>query len=314
MATGYDDTNFRRNALLRIVENVIVRSQFRNGEYFPINGPAQSPGGDRITWAIDYSSTDNGGFMSSYSDAFPDPDDMASINAYQTKDYVQATSQTFDILANQVETNFDGRTTDGFTSYEQKSIENAALNLLENLSGRYVTDLVAMIDSAGNFSDAALTRSTYGLASFETALGGVLTLAAMEDLAEALQTNTYGAATIDQLFWLMSPNQLTNLSRLTSGTTSLVFGASSDGTNPIDGGRRHRNISFDGIPIMVDNAMSTTDILLLRRGTVQVFDHQAMGMKDLHVNAQQTRKGLFKGSNLVVTNPTWNGKLSGVTA
>jgi hypothetical protein len=252
--------------------------------------------------------------MSAYSDAFPDPDDMASVNAYQTKDYVQNTALTYDILANQVEVNRDGKTTEGFTSYEAKAIENAALNMLENLSGRYVTDLIAMIDGAGNFSDAALTRSTYGLSSYEQSVSGVLTLAAMEDIVEGLMTNTYGAANPGDLTFLMAPNQLTNLSRLTSGTTALTFDASSDGTNPIDGGRRHRNVSFDGIPIMVDNAMSTTDILLLRRGTIEVHDHQAMGTKEIPVAAQQKRVGIFKGSNIIVKNPTWNGKLSGVTA
>ncbi|MHC4575110.1 MAG: hypothetical protein ACYS76_13425 [Planctomycetota bacterium] len=252
--------------------------------------------------------------MSSYSDAFPDPDDMASVNAYQTKDYVQATSQTFDILANQVETNFDGKTTEGFTSYEAKSIDNAAQNLLENLSGRYVTDLIAAVDSGGTFSDAALTRSTYGLASYESAVGGALTVAELEDMIEALMTDTYGAASEDELFLLMSPNQWTNLSRLTSGVSNQGFDASSDSNNPIDGGRRHRNRFFDSLPVIVDNAMSTTDILCLRRGTVFVLDHQAMGIKDIPVAAQQDRKGLFKGSNLVVTNPTWNGKLSTVTA
>jgi hypothetical protein len=314
MAAGYDDTNFRRNALLRVVENVIVRSIFRNGELFPIVGPAQSPGGDRITWAIDYSSTDNGGFMSAYSDAFPDPDDMASVNAYQTKDYVQNTALTYDILENQVGTNYDGKTTDGFTSYQTRAIENAATNMLENLSGRYVTDLIALIDGAGNFSDAALTRSTYGLASYETAVGGALTEAAVGDMIEGLMSSTYGGATIDELVLLMSQNQLTNLSRLTTGVQYREFNASSDSTAPIDGSTRHRTVSYHGVPIFVDNAMSTTDILCLRRGTIEVFDHQAMGTKDIPVAAQQKRVGIFKGSNLVVKNPTWNGKLSGLTA
>ena len=60
--------------------------------------------------------------------------------------------------------------------------------------------------------------------------------------------------------------------------------------------------------------MGTQDILIIRKGTVFVFDHQAMGMKDLPIAAQQKRIGIFKGSNIVCTNPTFNAKISAITA
>jgi hypothetical protein len=252
---AYDDTNFRRNALLRRVANVINRSFFMNEKYFKTIGPKESPGGDRITFAYNYSTTSNGGFMSAITDPFPDSDDMDSVNAYFTKDYIQATSKTFDILANQVEVNRDGRTTEGFTTYENESIDNAAKNLESTLRARFVTDLIAQIDDAGTYSDAALTRSTYRAASYEDDTGGALTLAMLEDAIEALGTDTYGSATPEMLLFLMSPNQWTNLSRLVTGTTSRIFGASADGTSDIDGGIRNRVKFFDSIPVMVDNAM-----------------------------------------------------------
>ncbi len=311
---GYQDTNFRRNALLKIVENVIDRSIFRNEDYFPTYSPEQSPGGDRITWAIDYSTTDNGGFMSAFTDTYPAADTMASVNAYQTKDYAQATAQIFNILVNQVERNFDGKTTEGFTSYETKAIENAALNLKENLSGRFITDLTAMIDSGGNFSDAAISRATYGLASYEQAIAGALTLVAMENCQEALLSADYGNAMPQDLFWLMSGNQHTNLGRLTSGIAYSEFNASSAPGSLIDGDKTHRNRSFGGSEIIIDNAVGTGDIFLIRKGTIGVYNHQALGIEKIEVAAQQKMWGLSQGSNLVVTNPHWNGKLSGVTA
>jgi hypothetical protein len=253
--------------------------------------------------------------MSSYSDALPAADDMASVNAYQTKDYCQATSQTFDVLANQVETNRDGRTTTGFSTYEQRSIENAATNLAVNLSGRYIADLTALIDSAGNFSDAALLRSTYGLASQENALGGSLTQAAAEDLVEGATSPTYGAANPEtDLFWLMAPNQKTNLARVSTGVAYREVQVALDNAGPFDGTVIHRMASFWGIPIVVDPAVGTTDIFLLRRGTIEIHDHMPLMMKDVNVAAFQQLKGLIKGSNLIVKNPTWNSKLSGVTA
>jgi hypothetical protein len=315
MAAGYDDTVFRRNAQLRIIENVIVRSIFSDEKYFPkFVGPGV-PGGSRVSWSIDYSSTDNGGFMTDYTDALPTADDMASVIAYQNKDYAQATSQTYDVLAQQVETNYDGKTTEGFTSYEQRSLENAGLNLLENLSGRYVADLVAMIDDAGTFSDAALTRSTYGLASAETAVGGAFTTAALEDLIEELTTSTYGAANpMTDLFILCSPNQHTNIARASTGAQYKEYNASSDATTVIDGSGLHRVQTFWGIPILVDVAMTTGDILVLRKGTIAMYEHMPLRTKDVDVAAFQKQTGMIKGSNLIVRNPTWNGKLSGVTA
>jgi hypothetical protein len=313
MAAGFDDTVIRKTGYINKIEQTIQDyTIFANKGLFPNAGPAVTPGSEKISWLIDYDTTNNGGLMSAYSDAAPSPDDMTRIEAYQNKDYFQHTSLIYDILVNQVEVNADGNKVPG-TSYQASAIENSARLMAADIASAYVADLKALIDSAGSFSDASLLRSTYNLASKEEATVGTLALTDLDSLIAALLTKEYGRARREDLFWLMSSTNQRRVANLSTKVQYGEFNASSDSTGNIDGGRANRVMSYEGIPIYIEDSMGDADILLLRKGTVTVFDHWQPALKDLNVEAFQQKSLMGMGSNIVVTNPRWNAKASGIT-
>lgn len=314
MAAGFDDTQIRRNAYLNRIANTIQDyTIFANRYKFPQFNPANSPGGNAITWLIDYTTTNNGGIMSTPYDAAPDPDDLARVTAYQNKDYFQHAAQIYDIIVNQIETNRDGSHVPSAPSMMTTAIENSAKLMGADMASAAVTDLIAMIDSAGNFSDAALLRSTYNLASAEATSVGTLALSDIDGVVDSLKTKEYGRAKRDDLAILCDSTNHRRIANLSSGAQYREFNASSDNTSAIDGGFAHRIFSYDGIEIWEEDSMPSTDILIIRKGTVQFYDHWMPAIKDLNVHAWTEKKLMGMGSNVLVTNPRWNGKLSGIT-
>jgi len=311
---GVDLTAYRRQEWLPIAQNVLFRnSWWMKQGLFEIVPQASCPGGSRITWGIDYSSTANGGAFTR-GDAMSASDTLVGIAAYQTKDWYQATAKVSGIDKNEMA----GSGSEIAMDLTSKSIEAATKNLVQAQATAFAADLVAMVDNGGNFSDAALTRSTYGLASYEAALSGNLTLVAMEDMIEALEDTTYGPISRDDMVILMARNQLTNLSRLTSNlgynTTFANLTTSTDPTTMIDGGRANRNASFEGVQIQVVPGFSNADIVVVPKSNVKIYMHH-----DLEITTKDTAEfadmyHLVAGANLVVLDPLRAGKLSGVTA
>lgn len=313
MAAGFDDTVIRNTAYINLIVSTIQDyTTFASRSRFPAYNPSQSPGGETIPWLIDYDTTNNGGRMTSHSDAAPDPDDLSRVEAYQTKDYFQNASLVYDILINQIETNYNGSKVQS-EGMLMDAIKNSAKLMAADMASAAVADLIAMIDSAGNFSDAALLRSTYNLASSEQPTVGTLALSDIDASVDDLRTKEYGSAKRDDLMILCDS---TNERRIANLSTSVQFqelNASADSTSNIDGGGAHRVKTYDGIEIVAEDAMPSTDILILRKGTVHFYDHWMPAIKDLNVQAWQEKRLLGMGSNAVVTNPRWNAKLSGIT-
>ena len=311
---GVDLTAYRRQEWLPVAQNVLFRnSWWMNQGLFEIVPQASCPGGSRITWGIDYSSTANGGAFTR-GDAMSASDTLVGIAAYQTKDWYQATAKVSGIDKNEMA----GSGSEIAMDLTSKSIEAATKNLVQAQATAFAADLVAMVDNGGNFSDAALTRSTYGLASYEAALSGALTLVAMEDMIEALEDTTYGPISRDDMVILMARNQLTNLSRLSSNlaynSTFANLTTSTDPTTMIDAGRANRNASFEGVQIQVVPGFSNADIVVVPKFNVKIYMHH-----DLEITTKDTAEfadmyHLVAGANLVVLDPLRAGKLSAVTA
>lgn len=315
MATGFDSTTYDRNAWLREGQSVIYTNNWVFDQTaFEIVDPANTPGGTRITYPIDYNSTYNGGTYD-YDEAMPISDDLSSVVAYFNKDAYQGSARAYLMQIAQRQGNYDGMEITRDTISE--AIKWTSKNIRDDISTTVVTDLIAQIDSAGNFSDAALSRATYGLTSYETAVGGALTIAALEDMIEGLQSPSYGAVPAGDLVFLMAINQFTNLSRLGTGaSTTYTLSASSDNTNPIDFGRQFRMENYNGIPILVIPDMSTTDILLVNKEVIKFYEWRTLAIADKTdgVMADQTLYHLKMGLNGVCLNPNECGKLSTVTA
>jgi hypothetical protein len=276
MSTGLTDTVIRQQAYLRMIVSTVQNyTVFANRELFPTAGPAISTGGENIAWLADYNATSNGGVMSGPFDAGPEK--------------------------------VPG------TSYAATARENAAKLLAADLASAFVADMLLDIDSAGNFSDAAVSRSTYNFASNETTTVGTLSGSDMDEAIRVQSTRQYGNAKPSDLIWMMSSLNHQRVSGFTTGGQYKEFNASSDASGNIDGSAIHRVGSWGSVPIYIENELGDADILLLRKGTQFVADHWTPQPKDVPKDAWQKRELLGMGSNMITTNPRWNGKLSGIT-
>jgi hypothetical protein len=309
---GIDQTAFRRQEWLPLTQNVLFRnSWWLSQSLFEIVPQSACPGGSRITWGIDYSSTSNGGAFTR-GDAMPASDTLVGIAAYQTKDWYQAAAKISGIDKAEMA----GNGSEVALDLTSKGLESATKNLVQSMATAFAADLVAMVDSSGTFSDAALTRSTYGLASYEDTTGP--TLAQWEDMIEALQNTTYGPIPLENLVICMARNQLTNLSRLSSNlaynSTFAELSTSTNPNEPIDAGRAFRNASFEGIPIVVVPGFANADIVVVDKNNVKIFYHHEIEVVSKDTAEYADLYHVVAGANLVVLDPLRAGKLSNLTA
>jgi hypothetical protein len=311
---GVDQTAYRRNEWLPTAQNVLFRnSWWHTQNIFEIVPQSACPGGSRITWGIDYSSTANGGAFTR-GDAMPASDTLVGIAAYQTKDWFQAAAKISGIDKAEMA----GNGSEIAMDLTSKAISAATKNLIQAQETAFAADFVALIDAASNtFSDAALTRATYSLASYEETSGAAVTLANLEQLCEELGGTTYGPIDMNRAVLCMSVGQTWNVARLTSNlgyqATFAQMTTSLDSSAPIDGGRQYRNLSFNGVPIVVIPGLSDTDIIMTSRDNVKIYMHH-----DLEITTKDTAEyadlyHLVAGANLVVLDPLRAGKLSAKT-
>lgn len=307
-------TAYRRQQLYPVaVQNFYMNNWWFTQPYFEVVGPGSVPGGSRITFPIDYSITSNAAAFTR-GDAMPASDVVNNIQAYFTKDWYQASAKISGI--DKVE--MAGAGSEIPLSLESKAVAAAATNLRDVVCNAIGADLLTQIDHTGNFSDAALSRSTYSLTSGGSDISGALTLAAMEDAIEAAQDVTYGPTPESDLVWLMPRNQLTNLSRLTSNlgyqTTFAMMTTALDSTGNIDGDRAHRNGTFGGVPIAIVPDLTNTEILLCKRSSIKIFVSQDVTIEEKSAPEFADRYLLTMSANIVCMDPTHNLKLGIVTA
>jgi hypothetical protein len=304
------DTNIRQRGYLNRIENTIqAYTPWLMPGLFPTIPATVVPGGDAISWVVKYDATNNGGLMASYTDAAPDPDTFSTVDARITKDYFQHAAQTFNILETQVEVNPGGAKAP--FSYEEAEIDNASKLLATDIATACAADALLQIDSAGNFSDAALVRATYNLASYEGTTVGTLALTDLDAALDALRTSAYGAARTQDLLWMMSNTNWRRVATLMG--TAVAQNASAEGGPNIDSEMTHRVASYGSVPIYIDDSLGDADILLLRKGTVGIYNSQDLFLIEKDVMAQQRYWLMGQGTNFLCTNPRWNGKLSGIT-
>ena len=206
---------------------------------------------------------------------------------------------------------------------DQKMVEIAVLNMKARMTAALILEMETQIDSSGNFSDSARDRSTYGLASYEDTDGGVVKLQQLEDGIENMQSSTYGNCTRPEteLLICLPRNQLTNLARAGAASAGVSFNetnfmmtADSQSKAPIDAGRITRTKTFEDIQLQVIPGMTTTVILIIRRDTCSMDFWAPIEMKEIAVPGFQRQIACWCGMNFVTWKPSWNGKISGLTA
>ena len=279
---------------------------------FTVVQPGQCPGGPNVNGLIDYASTSNAeAYVRGAAD--PTPETLSSVRWYFEKDYFIGMGKVTGDVLSQMSDGFDPTVV--AASPIGKAVDNSVRQVFAKSNAAILTSLATQVDATNAFGDGSISRATYGIASQETGVAGVLTTAVMQDLVEGAVNTTHGPVDAGDLVWLMPQNQITNLSLLTTVTTSSPLFADASAVTPIDGGTRFRTVAYEGVPIIAVPSMTNTEIYLMRRSTTKLYLHKALGTDAIVANdewAEKFRSTL--GVNLVVEDMQVCGKLTGVTA
>lgn len=324
MADGFDATTFLLQGVSAYIRSVIYNNNFFFEEGSSLLTDVENQRGTAFEFPIEYSHTSNGGTFN-YDDPMPESDKTSGVLATFNKDQWQKAVRTYNTLKayNVGEGQTIDQTALGTALGNDRELNMTLAAMRATIVSTFISDLESQIDSSGTYSDSSLTRSTYGLASYEDTTGGALTLALLDDCIEALTGTSYGGANEGDLVWLMPTNQRTNLSRLESANIGSEVSASNlsmvtnaQDPSPMDAGRIARTKTYNQIPIVVVPGMTTTNIILARKGTLRrcVWRPLEIDDKTPGVMADQKLLHVKFGANVFCDMPSWNGKISGLTA
>jgi hypothetical protein len=126
---------------------------------------------------------------------------------------------------------------------------------------------------------------------------------------------TYGPVNLADMVWLMPVNQLFNLADVAGG--GLQYNEYSTPTamgGTLDVESTHRMKSYGGVPIVIVPDMTNTEILLLNRTKIKVYNWMALEITPKDIAAAEQSWLLKFGANVVCTDPRQQGKLPLITA
>jgi hypothetical protein len=285
-------------------------------KYIEVVRGAAVPGGTDVDVILDTSRSSNAAAYT-FGDPAPTPDTTTSVRAYFTKEMFTGMAKTYDF--------YKGLAANGgaypgtITDMDMAAIERATADVIDVANDTFSSDVVTWIDSTGTFSDAALSKSTYtSLVSYESTSVGVLAVADLDAAIEAMEDTTYGPVDRSKLCWIMARNQFGHVAELTSNVAynSYNYFTTRDGQSSANYDAEATRVikTYGDIPIWVVPGFSTTDILLVNRDAVKVYEWMPLTVTPKQLMAPEEGFLIKYGAILAVLNPRECGKLSGVTA
>jgi hypothetical protein len=264
-------------------------------------------GGHQLDWPVEYSSG-AAQEMSSETENWPEPTSNSHVNATLSPRYFDTTlkiyrwtldgakgdAQVIDILADKMEDRM------------------RALQTIINstMLGTGTSNLQAAVDSSTTYAGVS-SRSTYGFDSAETAVGGALALSDLEDLIESIVLK---GARLQDLVWVMRPNQLTNVMNLAGYSGNAVVAKNTNTGGAFDPSFVRSQVTVGGIPVVEATNLTSTVILLLHVPSLQWWVHKPLEVIPQAVNDYSFTWAFVIGLIMRITKPHLCGKLTGVTA
>ena len=289
-------TNWLTEELQPTIMNTIVYPRLENiMQDVTIIGNKE---GHTISFPIEAAYASNAADYSVSTNADVEAGTTTKIKAYWNKRYTHGAAEVpgIDVAENM------GRW-DEFGSevaHETKKIVNIHYN-------NFFTQIKSDIDSAANYSDAALSRSTYtNLQSYEEDSDAQITLALMRgmisgvledfDLDMLSEYVCYMERTVYNTFKpLAAANQTWNITA-TKGT-------------PQDVGFQEV-ASFDGLQIKTLPGMTTGDVFMIHKPNLKAVNHRPFSIVHKEVKKDATYAAIYDGWNFMATNPRYHGKMT----
>lgn len=172
--------------------------------------------------------------------------------------------------------------------------------------------LASIIDSGDTYAGLAPGSHT-AWASLETALGGALTVSALQDMYETLVTTPYGATPTH----ILAPqNQVTNYINIASPSAAnsayrIVPGAQG---GAFDVGVVHPLITFNGLPVKAISGLATTELYMVDVSKMDLLIHRQPEVRELAKTNDDDNFMVSMAGALRIQRRRSFGKLTGVTA
>lgn len=242
-----------------------------------------------------------------------------SISSYGNQSFAGASQAAFYVRATGGESGHmrDNRVKNGlYEDVRAIEIEKATADVWkkmeDELCGSTANRGIASIIDAGT-TYAGLAPATYtSWVSLETALGGALTVTALQDMYETLVTSPYGAT---PTHLLMPQNQVTNYINVAGipGAANAAFRVSPGlAGGAFDAGVVHPLVTFNGLPVVSVSGLATTEVYMVDVSKMDLLIHRQPEVREL---AKTNDDDLFQVSLagcLRVQRRKSFGKLTGV--
>lgn len=277
-----------------------IDAVFRNNSFLPFFGAPQDQGGDtNIRWKVN-SAGNTSVEVFTEGQAQPVPNQQDYVSAAVPPQYfrvmLQITGHARDALRSA-----------WFNSIAEETIQamRDVIDLITTTSMSGTNGIETMIDSTTTYAGIARGAAAYW-ESTETAVGGPLTITAMEDLLETIEDNDKGG----QVTHIFGPrNQETNFARL-AGTPYIQQGGTADK------GQHLLAPKFAAIPFIALPDFTNTVIVFadMRPGHFKMLQQRPWSVKEMSPSGDSDVMQLSWAGQPICKQPKMSGKLTGVTA
>jgi hypothetical protein len=182
--------------------------------------------------------------------------------------------------------------------------------------------IASCVDSSGTYANVAAATVTQW-ASEENAVGGALTIDALQTLYEEMHfgTNSSVPRGATPTHWLMPVNQITNYVNTVgpvAGTTASFWRHASG--QQFDAGLQQGlggpspAASMNGLPIMKCRGMTTTEIYLVDLQDIELLIHRDLEIAPITGNPEMDSYQVSASFLFKISHRNHHGKMTGVTA
>lgn len=310
LTTSTGQVFIRPNVQIGAVDNVFRNTDLIN--FLAANGRVvDAPGSSPFKWnVIDAANAQAAVFA-----------EGDALTTFGNQSYVQASQPAFYVRAAGGESGHmrDNRVKGG--TYEDvraleiaKATEDMWKIMEDQLLGS-TTDvgIASIIDSGTTYAGIAPGSYTSWV-SVETALGGVLTVSALQDLYETLATTPYGAT---PTHLLMPQNQVTNYVNVAGapGAANSAFRIQPGVQGgAFDAGVVHPLITFNGLPVVAIRGMTATEAYMVDVSKLDLLIHRQPEVREIARTNDDDRFMVSVAGCLRASRRKSFGKLTGITA
>lgn len=250
-----------------------------------------------------------------------------ALTTFGNQSYVQASQPAFYVRAaggesgHMRDNRIKGGTYEDVRALEIAKATSDAWKIIEDQLLGSTTDvgIASIIDSGTTYAGIAPGSYTSWVSS-ETALGGVLTVSALQDLYERMVGNDTGTGVFygsSPTHLLMPQNQVTNYVNVAGapGAANSAFRIQPGVQGgAFDAGVIHPLITFNGLPVVPVRGMVSTEIYMVDVSKLDLLIHRQPEVREIARTNDDDRFMISVAGCLRLSRRKSAGKLTGVTA